>query len=76
MPRIAQAPAATKNRMIRTFAIVTKFPAPIIVTLKPDISRLSRTSSVPGQYPGRVALIRSFGKRESFWCQDTPKRYG
>ena len=27
MPRIAQARAATKNRMIRIFAIVTKFPA-------------------------------------------------
>ena len=26
MPRIAQAPAPTKNRMIRIFAIVTMFP--------------------------------------------------
>ena len=33
-------------------------PTPIIVTLKPDISRLSRTSSVPRRYPGAEVLIR------------------
>src|SRR3990172_4282917 len=51
-------------------------PTPIIVTLKPDILRLRRTSSVPGRYPGAVALIRSFRRRESFWCQDTPRVVG
>jgi len=49
-------------------------PPPIIVTLKPDISRLSRTSSVPGRYPGAVVLIRSYWKRGRFCGQDIPRR--
>src|SRR3972149_6644141 len=43
MPRIAQAPAATKNRMIRTFAIVTKFPA-FPVSDAPRMLMLAKTT--------------------------------